>query len=427
MENNKVDTLLFGLSQKVITPKKAISLAGLGPRISQGVLDDLYVRVACLEKNEIRLIIISFDLLWVSRSFVDKIRTWIWEVFCIPPENILICATHTHSGPQTRENSFDGSSLDPEYVEFLERRVQKAVVEACSFLERGVMQISVGSTSHTVNRRRAIFDYSEMKRFRLKKNFANRPNPHGARDKTVTAIFLRSLDGDTRAIFFNLACHASLYRGRYVSKDLPGCIERALEKSFGKRCAFFFFLQGFTGNVRAGITRSWPSPVKVWNVPGYLYSLFFDRHQFVNPTNQEEADRFARRITDDFLNTMQSRPLALNFSCTEKEIFLPLQDQHQPVPFRVQRMSLAKDCFLVAMEGEIFAEYALFIREIYSGMGVDVLPVGCAGGMVGYIPTADALIQGGYEPERSLEIFGLPAKFSFEIEGMIKKVITTTT
>ena len=45
-----------------------------------------------------------------------------------------------------------------------------------------------------------------------------------------------------------------------------------------------------------------------------------------------------------------------------------------------------------------------------------VFNVGYANGMVGYVPTARAITEGGYEGERFFPLFGLPATFSESIE-----------
>jgi hypothetical protein len=43
--------------------------------------------------------------------------------------------------------------------------------------------------------------------------------------------------------------------------------------------------------------------------------------------------------------------------------------------------------------------------------------------MIGYVPTAQQLAEGGYEAEGSCPYFGLPGPFDPRIEGLIRRAI----
>lgn len=64
-------------------------------------------------------------------------------------------------------------------------------------------------------------------------------------------------------------------------------------------------------------------------------------------------------------------------------------------------------------------EYGLWLRRILPG----VVPVGCCGGMEGYIPDQEALDRGGYEVDRSLDDFGRKARFADGVEEKVKRMI----
>ncbi len=70
-------------------------------RVGQGVHDDLCARATSFKSGKDTLVLCSVDLVGVSRSQVIKIKQEIYEATKIPPENILISATHTHSGPRS--------------------------------------------------------------------------------------------------------------------------------------------------------------------------------------------------------------------------------------------------------------------------------------------------------------------------------------
>jgi hypothetical protein len=93
------------------------------------------------------------------------------------------------------------------------------------------------------------------------------------------------------------------------------------------------------------------------------------------------------------------------------------------VPIRVHRWSLGPGLCLLGLEGEIFSEFSNWMDQMGADQGINPVPASCVGGMAGYIPTASALDGGGYEVDRSRDLFGLPSRFSPEAEGALKNGI----
>src|ERR1035441_6522916 len=86
-----------------ISPRKPMFLVGSPhvPRISIGIHDSLLVSALCLANGETALLLISVDVLFISRESTETCRTAIARACGMPASNILIGATHTHSGPVT--------------------------------------------------------------------------------------------------------------------------------------------------------------------------------------------------------------------------------------------------------------------------------------------------------------------------------------
>jgi len=84
---------------------------------------------------------------------------------------------------------------------------------------------------------------------------------------------------------------------------------------------------------------------------------------------------------------------------------------------RLQRLDIARDQSLLAMNGEMCMDYGRQIKDVSRGT---VLPVGYSNGMVGYIPTATQVDEGGYEADESTRYYLLPGRFAREIDARIR-------
>ncbi|HCS73207.1 MAG TPA: hypothetical protein DIW17_04940, partial [Clostridiales bacterium] len=90
-----------GFARVEITPGKPMHMAGYDRRqgYSKGCLDPLYVSVVVIGGEVPKFAICSFDLLGVDTAFCDELRQFIENHTFLQGKHVMICATHTHSGP----------------------------------------------------------------------------------------------------------------------------------------------------------------------------------------------------------------------------------------------------------------------------------------------------------------------------------------
>jgi len=81
-------------------------------------------------------------------------------------------------------------------------------------------------------------------------------------------------------------------------------------------------------------------------------------------------------------------------------------------------LALAEGFAVLAMNAEVVVEYGLYLK---SASNKAVVPLAYSDGMIGYIPTAKQLGEGGYEPIDSTYYFGLPAPFAPEAERILRE------
>src|SRR5438552_14331171 len=91
-----------GAAAVVITPPVGVELEGYGARTagSTGIHDDLLARALILDDGERRAGIVTTDLISVDAPIVAAVRKEAETQWNIPPERLMVTATHTHAGPR---------------------------------------------------------------------------------------------------------------------------------------------------------------------------------------------------------------------------------------------------------------------------------------------------------------------------------------
>lgn len=93
-----------GAARRVITPPVGVSMSGWNPRASGNirsryVRDDLYAKALVLSAGERAWALVAVDLSGVDAVATEEIRHGAAERTGLSSDTIMVCATHTHSGP----------------------------------------------------------------------------------------------------------------------------------------------------------------------------------------------------------------------------------------------------------------------------------------------------------------------------------------
>ena len=104
--------LQCGLCELDITPPLGSSMPGYTEeRKSTGIMDPLYAKAFIIESEETALAFIAIDALFIPRREAERIRERLLHYIGLPPERIMVSATHTHTGAPVRVG-LDGSRHD---------------------------------------------------------------------------------------------------------------------------------------------------------------------------------------------------------------------------------------------------------------------------------------------------------------------------
>lgn len=134
-----------GIAVRNVTPDPLLPVSGgVGPSApatrKQG---ELTVRALVLEEGTNRVAIVSADFLGFPAMLGDQVRA---GVKGIPPQNILIGATHTHSAPDCYgfPDGKGGTASDPKYLASVRAKMTEAINEAVTKLQPARLKIATG-------------------------------------------------------------------------------------------------------------------------------------------------------------------------------------------------------------------------------------------------------------------------------------------
>src|SRR2546421_6806891 len=221
--------LLAGAAAVDITPDRSLHLAGYPhvTRYSTGVHDPLLSSALCLGAGNTRVLIIGNDIIYVSKQLVTRARQRIAQQTGIPGENILISATHTHSGPKMLDpiaTSDDPAipKTDVEYVAFVEDAIVGAAVRAARHLVPAEIGLAAADASGVGT---------------------NRRDPNGPRDLDVPVLLVRDLKSNPIAAMLVCSMHPTVLHedSTLISGDFPGLARRRLQRNvLGDDCVVLY-------------------------------------------------------------------------------------------------------------------------------------------------------------------------------------------
>ena len=415
--------LSAGVARAVITPPIGVDLCGYAGRIPgcTGVHDDLFAKALVLADGKTKAAIITLDLIGLNAEQVAWIRQQASAKTGIPVENMLIGTSHTHAGPASQTIRACGYA-DDAYVEDMLNKVIDTVVAASKELQPVKFGFGTAKSDIAINRRQGRAG-----------NVQIGENKSGPVDHEVGIWHFTDEEGRPLATIFNHACHAVVMGGdnRLVSADWPGAAQRAIETEIGGQA---MFLQGCCGNINPRDRATFEVVEKTGaEVASSILAALTEinliseaeiavdsklvRLPLQPPISLEEAERTVRETADALAkrDEMQLHEvhLAQAYHDWASTIVSRGGEGLTDVPFEVQRFSL-DGAHIVGLPGEVFIEYALQIKKFKP----NVFVAGYANGNVGYVPTAAAFKEGGYEVDLAYKLYG-EQMLSPEVEGMI--------
>lgn len=433
--------LRAGAAQVVITPPAGAPMAGYYyNRAADGVHDDLNARALVLEKDGVKAALVACDLSAMPAEISSKARALIQTQTGIPAANVMVSATHTHTGPVlltggTRYNlEGEMKRIGEEYTAGLPAKIAEAVRLADSRLEPVRMRAGVGQEdSLTFNRRFHMKDGTVG--WNPGKLNPNIVRPAGPIDGSVPAVYFENAKGEGVAAYVNYALHLDTVGGAEYSADYPATVAAALKASKGDRMVTLFTI-GCAGNLNH-IDVSTKEPQKGHGEAARIGTVLAgETLKTIKRSVPAEAGQI--RTTNGIVRLdvpkfsaaeiEKAKATAATFGQKNAAPFIELvhaskvvevaERDFRPIEAEVQTIAIGPIAF-VGLPGEIFVEHGLAIK---SGSPFPFTIVAeLANGSIGYVPDRKAYAQGAYEVVSSRVVEGSGEKLAeTAIQQLIK-------
>ncbi len=414
-----------------ITPTRfPISVnGGMNDRLATKVHDRLHARCLVLDDGTTKIALVVCDSCMIPREVTDPAKKLAAKLTGIPPERILISATHTHTAP-TVAGVFQ-SEPDSEYQKYLAAQIAAGIKKAHSNLQLAKIGWGVAREPNQVfNRRWKIKPGSALlqdpfgkttDKVKMNPGYLHPDliEPAGPTDPDVSFISLQSTKGIPIAFFANYSLH---YVGGVpeLSADYFAMFAQSIEAHLKADAMFRPFVgilsNGTSGDInnvnfgKAGPGKRQPGE-QARVVAESVAKAAFDEYKKIKHHDwipikmaQMEIQLGVRRPSEDDIKRAKDILAAAKKSVltTMPEIYARetlLMSKYPPKVNVILQAIRIGDLGIVANPCETFVEIGLEIKKKSPLKYTFTLSL--ANGYNGYLPTPEQHALGGYETWRA--------------------------
>ena len=420
-----------------VTPQKPMFLHGYPhvERISEGVHDPLYASALIIDNGISQIGFCAVDVVFISNEITEKVRRRVKNETGIAKKNLMISASHTHSGPVTFSDIFYDPVVpdaDPEYISYLVEKLVFVYLEAFNNKKECKIAITTANGSGVGGNRRSKTD---------------------AIDPEVPVVVLKDIATDKIFALSTIYCmHPTILHedSKLYSADFPGYTRTYINKKLGEEVILLYHT-GPSGNqsprhfiksntfdeaerlgfklgeqIINSVLKLDDSHYQDWvSLSSRQTYIVLPQKEFMSIEAAEEKAIFVKnklkQMRFDNAPGSEIRTVECDWFGAEENKQLSemasngrLEKVYQSVlPAEINIIDI-DDKHFVFLPGELFVEYSLRIKAAFKEK--TFIASLSNGVLAGYIVTEEAELEGGYEASNSI----FPAKAG---EVIIKNVL----
>jgi len=421
----EMSDIRVGVASVDFTPEPGLPLMGnfRDDYAARGKHDPLRAKAMVFADGKgTKAALLAVDICMLDRQNVAYMREAIGSGCDVPPENVLIHATHTHSAPAASGKIGLEEEVAPHgaAIEAFLGKAASAVVEANRALADATLQIGHATEDRLCfNRRLRRRDgTTQMNWEALQPDFDPDEivGAWGAADPEMTCLTIRREQGPVAAVV-NYGLHPAILAGDnwLYSADYPGYVAEAMSRTLGDSFTCVF-LNGCCGDVNHVDYRDQPQGRGFQMTQRVGYMLGAAAHQAMlggtpiesdclrMSREQMELERLKisvseRRWCEEVLEQARNSPPPGQVDGVPDAYYAKLRlrmwhEQDHPDHAEVMAIRVG-DVAIVGLPGEAFCQLGLDIKR--RSPARHTLVVELANDAIGYLPTLESFDQGGYE------------------------------
>jgi neutral ceramidase len=353
-----------GHGRRCITPPLGIGMVGYGSRTegAQAIHDELFVNAVVLDDGQAPIALVALDLCLLQPHVAVQFKQAISDATDLPPERFFINTSHTHAGP-TLGGWGEPTAQVQAYLRDVLSKTTEAVGEALA--DRAPASFHVGSAPLDIgcNRRETVADGTVILGH----------DPEGPTMQEVTTWAFAREDRPT-IVIFSTPMHGTTMGGKnlLISAEWMGWAVHHIEQDRPEVRSVF--LQGCGAD---------QDPYYSTDLGGRGTLAEVEAHGRRAATAVGEAIENSKP-----LDSLPMATLLREVELAPKEI----GDEPRTLFLHGARLGQA---LLLSLSAEAFVEFAKY--GIAISPTEETLVLGYTDGNIGYLCTADAYEEGGYE------------------------------
>lgn len=429
----------IGFAQADITPPAGqVQMTGYGrERYAEGALAPLLTQAVAFEDRQgVKAILIAADVLGFDRVMVTGIRRAIQAKHGLPPERIMLSASHTHWGPAVKfAVGYSIGAPNVWYMGRLEDRMLACVDEAIKDLASASLDYgSMDFRGIGCNRRRPVNGKIGWGPYREGSFDGHTP--------VMRVQWSRRQGAKTRQlILVGHACHPTSSGAiQKWSPGYPGALRDRLAEALPGAKAMF--VQGCGADAKVVHTDPGSGHLVFTNdavrakAAGVCLGDAVLDHLKAGGMKSLDAKlacslasgriSFGERWSRETLEALAypkpgAKGVPRNWNTWTARQMLALPDARQDFQYDVQAWKLGGRLMLFGLEGEVCSPWGPLVRAM--APTEEAMVIGYANNTGSYIPDSRIIREGGYEGLVSQHVYGLPGPFTEKIDEEVRKIV----
>jgi len=409
------------------TPTEPMRLSGYGSRTtpSEGIEQKLHAKALAIgtgTNDEPLSVFITLDAIGIPAWMTKEVAKRLGEKKGVIREQLVIAATHTHTGPSIRDmipfmfpSGFteDEKAAIDRYSKDLVDKLEKVALDAIAARKPSRLAWGKGTLTFAANRR--VMENGKWKGFGVQED--------GPVDHTMPMLQVTNAKGDNVAVLVNYACHCTTLGGDFnrIHGDWAGEAQSEIEKRHDGMTAMIAIGCGADHNpeprtnLDAVAAHGQAVADEVDRMLGEklapLSAVPVGNYNEIALPLDDLPDRaeWERQVTEKVRNH--------HFAVAMLEKLDRGEELATSVTYPIQTWTFGDDLAMVFLGGEVVVDYA---HRLYRELDANRIWLNSYSNDVPcYITSRRIYNEGGYEVDDSRIYYGIPARLRPDTEDRI--------